>query len=1232
MNNKGNQPVRSGQDQPKVLGLQSLQPKFQKELHDTYLRELKTALSEAKSRNIALSGNYGVGKSSILQKLEDEDDFNVLSLSLSALTPAQKGDTSAESDTTNRIQREVVKQILYRAKPSETPDSRFGRIDESTPWGQIAAASTVGGFVAWLVFVLTGWAENLSSVVFNEEDPNGWFFLGLFVVLCLGLLSAIRFIWHPRHARLSEVNAGVATIKLDKGSTSYFDQYLDEIVYLFQRKKYDVVVFEDIDRFEDSEIFETLRALNTILNASPQIDYPVRFVYAIKDSIFDPKHLAEEAKRRQLSQDLEEEAEAARANRTKFFDRIIPVVPFVSQHNAHELMDKVLEGIEHDIKPELLRLAGRYMPDMRLLTNTANEFRVFHDRIFSGAGKQLDLDDTQLFAMMLYKNTNLREFEKIRLGESSLDRLFRDFEEQRSRNVTRLAKEAAELKRSLQALVHESEMAVKLGEDLLSHFELAKEYFADGWSTNSTVNFGSPYLEIDEETFDVETVKKPRFWNAVASKGQDVSLSIRTTYPGSRTLTLSKEDIRKQLRPDHDLSLWQEPEKKQLNEKLRRISASQRLIRGANLHTIWTQSSNFRFEQDDQKVSGESWLESFVGKELVFELVADGHIDENFTLYSSTFHGRAASAKAMNFILRHIQQGDPAHSFVLEPDDAAAVISEQGDSVLKDPAAYNVFLLDHALRQGGELARVSTSQLARLSHEERSFLDTYLVAGEEVHTLVQAIALGSEDALSWLISRGDRLDPARLDSLVNTALASLNPELDYTVDEDAADYFRKSWRRLPALLASAEEAPEAREVIGQVFETASVQIDELSEIHPALRSEIRDRGLFRISAENLTLLAQAVQSEDVTIALDDLRRALKPVYDYCLHNLDEYLDAVQEVEVPSVRDPRSFPEILREAAERDESDLPRLVSLSADDCRIEDLETTPVDAWQALAKFRRFPETLRNVHIYLAERGGVDEDLQFALRDVDGFLSVDEDLHEEKMAVAKALITQAKTLTPARRVRLIKSLQLDEPLDGSSLAAEESDLFPRLLREGLIEDNLPLYDHFTTLSWGTREKLITESESFTSYITAEGIHPPDLELVFNSPEIPEVQKRQLLERLADFVEVAPRAGLQAAAEQALELNEGLSLYEIQSMAEKGVKTEDIVATLRPHLDEIELVDLQNILTRLPEPHSKLAKPGKRPDLDVTPENQVLVDTLERLGAVASQRVKGDKIKVVMKQQ
>jgi len=66
------------------------------------------------------------------------------------------------------------------------------------------------------------------------------------------------------------------------------------------------VIFEDIDRFENTEIFVKLRELNNIINNSKQISRKVVFVYAIRDDMFIDKE------------------------RTKFFYFIVPVIPYIN--------------------------------------------------------------------------------------------------------------------------------------------------------------------------------------------------------------------------------------------------------------------------------------------------------------------------------------------------------------------------------------------------------------------------------------------------------------------------------------------------------------------------------------------------------------------------------------------------------------------------------------------------------------------------------------------------------------------------------------------------------------------------------------------------------------------------------------------------------------------------------------------------------------------------------------
>lgn len=66
------------------LALRSLAPRYDKAQHELYVKALTAALRNDGIRNIALTGAYGTGKSSVLQRLAELDEFKkrVLELSL----------------------------------------------------------------------------------------------------------------------------------------------------------------------------------------------------------------------------------------------------------------------------------------------------------------------------------------------------------------------------------------------------------------------------------------------------------------------------------------------------------------------------------------------------------------------------------------------------------------------------------------------------------------------------------------------------------------------------------------------------------------------------------------------------------------------------------------------------------------------------------------------------------------------------------------------------------------------------------------------------------------------------------------------------------------------------------------------------------------------------------------------------------------------------------------------
>lgn len=350
----------------KISKLSPLSPAYLPEEHGEYVVRLARALYENNCANVALAGPYGSGKSSILSKLQDAYPSRCITIGISTLAPkisngrtAQNENGSASSPLkfdhrekeglTNELEREIVGQLLYQGNPQKTPKSSFNRIHPTKAKIRIAKSITSGFAAVVLALVLIFCADNTSNKLATWIDyasSIGPCTLGLGALLTIALFSLIAYCIIPKNdgkVRVESVGAAGASLKLEEGSYSYFDQYLDEIVYFFEANEYDTVIFEDIDRFENPLIFEELRNLNALLNKVPGIksgNRTVHFVYAVRDSIFEAAAI-ESTNERICADKLK--GMVAGSGRVKFFDQIIPVIPFLSELNSFDMARKLFE-------------------------------------------------------------------------------------------------------------------------------------------------------------------------------------------------------------------------------------------------------------------------------------------------------------------------------------------------------------------------------------------------------------------------------------------------------------------------------------------------------------------------------------------------------------------------------------------------------------------------------------------------------------------------------------------------------------------------------------------------------------------------------------------------------------------------------------------------------------------------------------------------------------------------
>jgi len=183
---------------------------------------------------------------------------------------------------------------------------------------------------------------------------------------------------------------------------SYFDKYLNEVLYLFENVKADVIVFEDMDRFNANRIFERLREVNTLINIQRKTtkgeNYtPLRFFYSLRDDIFISK------------------------DRTKFFDYVTPIVPVVDNSNSYEQFLKHLKvgNLIDKFDLSFLQSLSLYVDDMRILKNIYNEFVVYIHRL-----NTTDLDWNKMLAIITYKNFFPRDFSDLQLARGFVYKLF----------------------------------------------------------------------------------------------------------------------------------------------------------------------------------------------------------------------------------------------------------------------------------------------------------------------------------------------------------------------------------------------------------------------------------------------------------------------------------------------------------------------------------------------------------------------------------------------------------------------------------------------------------------------------------------------------------------------------------------------------------------------------------------------------------------------------------------
>lgn len=708
--------------------LHSLTPSDNAEKINPYLKTLNWALLNSKSiKNIAISGPYGAGKSSIIDTYIKKNKCTHKYLKISLATfqdlSGEKKFPSDKEKLERLIELSLLQQLLYHEKDKNIPDSRFQKIKKTRKLFLYFFVFLIVVFIISFAYVFP---SNIVSNFIEKYTPfyeSFKFFFNsrvwiksvlstyIFVFLVCCIYRAIKLIFNISTIKLFIPHT---EIEIGKGiSKSALNTYLDEILYFFEVSKYEVVFIEDLDRFDQSDIFVKLRELNRLINNSKKVKQDVVFVYAIKDDMFLNKE------------------------RTKFFDFIIPVIPVINNSNSKDKLKTILADSKYEIADDLISDISIFIDDMRLLYNILNEFYLYEQIL-----NKSDLNANCLLAIISYKNLFPNDFVNLMQNKGVLYKTInkkREYIEAKKEEIDEKIKEVqGEIeasKKQIQKDIKELRLLYvgALYSYMLSHYPDFVHF------TKQTGNIKIEYVDLAiDENF--ELIKSGSMYY------------YRNGY-GRNSLTYNFHDIEKIIDSSESY------EKKESNLKNR--------LNPSSLYKSIDQLKNEKEESQKEKLKDLIVKEKIivsdekdVKEDFIYRLLRSGYINENYLDYISIFHEGTLHKSDYEFLLK-VKRGIPvnAEDKLIAKDELIKQINKfdfEKESVL------NYDLVDALIGNDKEIEKqeILLKQLSNGSEKSIEFVNSFINITEHLELFIESLCSAWNDIWKSL-SVNTKLDVKR---------------------------------------------------------------------------------------------------------------------------------------------------------------------------------------------------------------------------------------------------------------------------------------------------------------------------------------------------------------------------------------------------------------------------------------------------------------------------------------
>lgn len=775
-----------------------------------YSEAILFATNNAKVSNIALTGPYGSGKSSIIQSFLKKYRRPALHISLAAFAP--EIDSEGEKVSRQEIERSILQQMLYGADANNLPLSRFKRIQSPGYWSIFKSLFLLLGTLAlWYVFHQR--EDIISGHFFDPFAFSNWLNLG-------SLTIAVIFLWMAFHHfyvasfGLSLKGISLKDVELKPAhddQTSILNRHLDEIVYFFQSTDYDLVVIEDIDRFENADVFVTLREINSLVNENAGVKRTIRFLYALRDDMF------------------------VNTDRTKFFEFIIPVIPIINTSNSIDMVLEQGRRLELDgrLDRQFLREVSRYLNDLRLIQNIFNEYAIYVANLETD-GENL-LNANKLLAIMIYKNVYPRDFEHLHRGAGNLVEILNRQGELIRHGEATYRNDITELERRLE--VAELQVPSDLRE-LRQIYAMALIEKLPAYPVNVSLDGRAwiPLQRLVAHDALEQLIEAPHiFCQFSQNQRQQVNIpNLQSEVDSHKSFQQRKEEIESKAADTKKNSL------RQIRDLRSKIAA----LRTTKLSDL------LRLNADRVHDLFEKFGEN---GELARFLILEGHLDDTYYQYTSLFHSGRLSPNDNKFLIEIRAFITPEPDFPI--DNPTEVIAAMRDEDFRQRYVLNVKLVDSLLSDRSRYLDQTQKLFEFLSSKFEScedFFDAYYSSGRDVVGLLSGLVETWKGIVPTVVASPNNISHViqLISNLPETSLKTLAKDFDEFPEFVSAN--------LPEILVNSPELEPER------LTCLDFEVKDLAAIkeHTVIVRIMFEEGLFVLTIQNLEYVYQAILGEN----------------------------------------------------------------------------------------------------------------------------------------------------------------------------------------------------------------------------------------------------------------------------------------------------------------------------------------------------------------------------------